>query len=309
VAPIARFGITIVAGGPGQGKTLLGLEAAVTKATGVSRLGFVAEPGVVLFVGADMSAEDTRDYLNMLMYPGRELALENLHIAIAPDLLLDEPKGQAALRGLLRELRAEFLVLDYFGCFIGSDGFTNRELRPALDALRAIRDTDGVAVMVLDQTRKQATGRFTSQAPAMDELYGGRAKGAICDLAYFIKKDAGSNVFTVKGAKERGAGFADISLVFSAEDGWALAGTVPQHLTPAEASVAAAISAAANLEGLTLAEIVALTGLSKRTVQATLSRLLYYHQVVYGEPRGRANRYKGASMQEGDNEGARPPTV
>ena len=307
VAPIARSGITIVAGGPGQGKTLLGLEAAVTKATGVSRLGFVAEPGVVLFVGADMGAEDTRDYLNMLMYPGRELALENLHIAIAPGLLLDEPKGQAALRELLRGLRAEFLVLDYFGMFIGSDGFTNRELRPALDTIRAIRDIDGVAVMWLDQTRKQATGRFTSQAPALDELYGGRAKSAICDLAYFIKQDAGSHVFTVKGAKERGAGFADISLVFDAEGGWALADTVPVHLTAAEASVAAAIAAAPNLEGCTKAEIVAVTGLGGRTVESALSRLLYYRQITYGEPRGRAFRYKSATPQKAANNSAIAP--
>jgi len=294
VVPVATSGITFLGGGPGQGKTMLGLEILMTKASGISRIGFTAEAGPVLFVGADMGAEDTRDYLQMLMFEGRELALENLHIAITPGLLLDEPEGAEALHALIQEVRAELVVLDHFGCFVGSDGFTNRELRPILDCLRGIRDIDRVPLLILDLTRKQSTGPNTGQAPAIDALYGGRAKGAIADRVVFIKKDVASGAFVIKGAKERGAGFADLSLSFDAEGGWERLDSLPQHLTPAEASVAAVIAASVNLNGRTLAEIVEETGLSKRTVQSALTRLIYYGQIAYGPTRGRAKTYKGA---------------
>jgi hypothetical protein len=309
VSPVVTSGITFIGGGPGQGKTLLALDIAMTKASGLSRIGFIAEAGPVLFVGADMGGDDTRDYLQMLMFDGRELALENLHIAIAPGLLLDEPEGAAALRALIYEVRAELVILDHFACFLGSDGFTNRDLRPVLDFLRAIRDIDRVPLLILDQTRKQSTGPNTGQAPAIDALYGGRAKGAIADRVLFIRKDVASGGFIVKGAKERGGGFADFSLSFDAEGGWERQDTLPQHLTPAEASVAAVIAASANLNGRTLAEIVKETDLSKRTVQGALAHLLYYQQIAYGPSRGRAKTYRGASVQEGANEGATALTL
>jgi len=310
VAPIATSGITYIGGGPGQGKTLLAAEIAVTKASGISRLGFTAEAGPVLFVGADMGAEDTRDYFGMLMFEGRELALENLHVAITPGLLLDEPEGAEALRTRIQEVRAELVILDHFACFIGSDGFTNRDLRPVLDLLRDIRDIDRVPLLIADQTRKQSTGPNSGQAPAIDALYGGRAKGAIADRVVFIKKDAASGGFIVKGAKERGAGFADLCLSFDAEGGWERQDTLPQHLTPAEASVAAVITASANLNGRTVAEIAKETSFTPRTVQSALARLMYYQQVAHGPKHGRANTYVNYETTKNyENEGEIAPTA
>ena len=289
VGPIAKAGITFIGGGPGQGKTLLGLEIAMTKASGISRCGFTAEPGPVLFVGADMGEDDTRNYLDMLMFEERELALANLQIQILPTLLLDEPEGVQTLRSLVQETHAELVILDHFSCFLSSDGFTNRELKPILDCLRQIRD-ENVALVILDQSRKASTARNAVQVPLIDELYGGRQKGALADRVVFIKKDAASNAFIVKGAKGRDAGFADFTLSFGAESGWERLDGMPQHLTEGEATIAAIITTAE--EGRTISEIIVATGFSERTVRDVVARLMFYQQIIKGPvKRGREDIY------------------
>lgn len=303
VAPIAASGITFLGGAPGNGKTLLGAEVAITKASGVSRLGFAAEPGRVLFVSADMGPDATRDYLQMLMYPGRELALQNLFIATPHGLLLDEPDGAEAFFGAVRDVAPELIVMDYFANFIGTDGFSNAELRPVLDVFAEMRDVMKISLFVLDQTRK-GTGQSGADGPAVDALYGGRAKGAIADLVIFTKKDAGSGVFTVKGAKARSAGFADINLTFDGVNGWQRQGVSSFRPTPAEDSVLAEIAAAANSRGRTIAELQSLCALSERAVRAAIATLTYHGKIFEGPKVGRSKTYRDARVQEGASQGA-----
>src|SRR4051794_22104869 len=97
VAPLASAGITFVGGGVGMGKTLMGLEIAVTKASGLSGIGLRAEPGPVLFIAGDMAPEDYREYLGMIV-GSREGAWDNLQVATPRELYLDEEDGASALR-------------------------------------------------------------------------------------------------------------------------------------------------------------------------------------------------------------------
>jgi hypothetical protein len=305
VAPILVSGINWLAAPPGNGKSLLACELALTKATGVSRMGFAAEPGPVLLVSADMGPDATRDYLRPLVYLGREQGLADLHVATPHGLLLDDIDGGEALLGAVRDVNAELVILDYFANFLDSDGFSNKELRPVLDVLAEIRDVYHVSVLVIDQTRK-LNGQKAQDGPPIDNLYGGRAKGAIADRVVFISKDAGSGVFTLKGAKARGAGFAEINLTYDEFDGWQRQDAAAYRPTPSEDTVFACITSASNLRPRTIKEIVGLTGLSKRTVQNALAALMYHGQVADGPKVGREKTYKCASVQEGASQGEMP---
>ena len=305
VATLGPHGLLFIGGAPGNGKTLLAGELAFTKASGISRLGFEASAGRVLFVSADMGAETTRDYLQMLSQ-GRDGSLDNLIVATPHGLLLDEDDGADALIDAVKREQPELLVLDYFGNFLSSDGNTNRELKPILDVLAEIRDVMGVPIIVVDQTRKEPTAsrRSFAAAPAVDDLIGGRPKGAIADTVIFMKKDAGSGVFTIKCAKARGSGFADINLVFDEDNGWSRQESGGYRSTPGEDAVLACIRAASNLRPRTKQEILAHTRLSKRTIESALNVLRYHSLVVEGPRIGRAKTFKCASVQEGATQGA-----
>jgi hypothetical protein len=156
---------------------------------------------------------------------------------------------------------------------------------------------------MLDQMRKE-NGQKRNEAPPIDNLIGGRAKGAIADRAVFIRKDPGSGIFTLKGAKARGAGFADMNLTFDETNGWQREGSSAFRPTPAEAKVLACIESASNLKPRTKAEIIGLTGVSERSVQSALNSLRYHTLIVEGPPIGRAYTYKSARVQEGATQGA-----
>jgi hypothetical protein len=305
VSPLVVHGINWLGGGVGEGKTLLACEIALTKASGRSRLGFTAVPGRVLLIGADMGPDALRDYIQVLLDtdPSRAEALENLVVSTPHGLLLDDDEGRDALTEAIQRVSPELVIFDYFANFCGSDGYGNRELRPILDMLGEIRDVMGIGVLMLDQLRK-VNGQNRNEAPPIDNLIGGRAKGAIADRALFIKRDQGSGIFTLKGAKARGAGFADMNLSFDETSGWQHEGASAFRATAAEASVLACIEAAANLRPRTKEEIIGLTGLAKRTVQSALNALRYHTLIVEGPRVGRAYTYKSARVQEGATQGA-----
>lgn len=295
VAPLASAGITFIAGGVGMGKTLIGLEIAVTKASGRSRLGLVAESGPALFIAGDMAPEDYRDYLGLVV-GGRELAWENLLIATPRELYLDEDDGASALRDAIVQCGAALVVMDYFDRFLTTDGYTPKELRPIINTLADIRDVDKVPLVMLDQTRKEGNGRRRNQAPPADELFGGRAKSALADRILMLNKHAASGVFTVSPAKERGAPFAPITLAFDAEHGWVRDDTPKIHLTPSDRKVMACIESAGPSRGPTCWEIQDATGLSESSVRHALGRLQKHGTVALGLKVSRGSTYNSATL-------------
>ena len=295
VAPLASAGITFVGGGVGMGKTLIGLELAVTKASGESRIGLTAEPGRVLFIAGDMAPEDYREYLAMIV-SGRERAWENLHIATPRELYLDEEDGAVALRDAISQVSAELVVMDYFDRFLLTDGYHPKELRPIVNTLADIRDVDKVALVMLDQTRKQGNSSKANQAPAADELFGGRAKSALADRILMLKKDAASGVFTITPAKERGAPFAPFNLTFDAEGGWRRDESERLHLTPGDERIRVFIDAAPPGQGRLCIEIQKETHLSESAVRHAIARLQSYGMITAGPRVGRSHTYKSATL-------------
>jgi hypothetical protein len=295
VAPLASAGITFVMGGVGMGKTLLGLELAVTKASGMSRIGLTAEAGAVLFIAGDMAAEDYREYLAMVV-GDREEAWDNLQIATPRELYLDEDDGTMALREAIVNSRAGLVVMDYFDRFLLSDGYHPKELRPIINTLSDIRDEDRVALVMLDQTRKQGNGAKKNTAPAADELFGGRAKSALADRILRLHKDAASGTFTVTPAKERGAPFAPINLTFDAEGGWRRDESERLHLTPGDERIRVFIDAAGAGQGRTCMEIQQDTRLSESAVRHALARLQGFGLVGPGPKVVRSSTYKSATL-------------
>lgn len=305
VVPVVAAGITYLAGVTGQGKTLHALEIALTKASGVSNVGYSAEPGPVLFVAADMAPDSYREYVRMLLDPGREGALDNFHITTPRGLYLDEEAGAADLREMIADVRAELCVIDHFGEVCTTDGITNSDLQPILNTFAAIRDIDGVSLLVLDQLRKEGTtSRRGSTAPAIDNLYGGRAKAAQADRVLMISRDAGSAVFTLVAVKERGPGFAPANFTFDAADGWQRDDSQHLHLTPGDKRVLAFIEAAAPELLRTRTEIEEGCSLKERAVYGSLARLQRYDLIVPGPKRGRSNTYKTATLHNPANRGA-----
>lgn len=308
VAPLVAAGITFLGGGVGMGKTLLGLEIAVTKASGRSQIGLVATPGRVLFVAADMAPDGYRDYLQSVV-GDRHDAWQNLYFATPRDLFLDDEEGEQELRAVTREVGADLVVMDYFDRFLTTDGYHPKELRPIVSALAAMRDEDKVAILMLDQKRKQSGGARNGSVPVADELFGGRMKSALADRIIMVKKDAASAVFTVAPAKERGAAIAPMNLVFDAERGWSVDGGVRVHLTPGDEKIRSFIDAALPGEGRTVTEIGTDTRLSERAVRSGLSRLMAHGLVTKGQKAGRCDTYKSATLHITAVQSELPPST
>jgi hypothetical protein len=293
VAPLVSPKINFLVGNVGEGKTHLATEIAVTKACGRSRIGLAATPGPVLIVQSDMGDEFV-GALAMHVGVDRTDALDNIHVWVESGILLDDDAIVEEFLASVRAVRPELMVVDYFDLFHGTDGATNRQLRPILNVLKELRDVDGIPQLWLDQTRKAAEGP-KSEAPLIDKLIGGRPKSAVASRAYFISRDKASGVFTVTSAKRRSAEFAPIRLMLD-DQGWQRIEGEPVRLTQAEEQVRQCV-----LEGSprTIESIQNRTGLAERTVRGALTRLQYHGDIAHGPKDGRAFTYVPANSANG----------
>jgi RecA-family ATPase len=107
--------VGVIGGAPKRAKTWLGLDMALSVATGTACLGkyAVPEPGPVLVYLAEDALPAVRECIEgMTRHRGLDLSQVEIHVITAPVLRLDREPDRARLWETARRLRPKLLLLD-----------------------------------------------------------------------------------------------------------------------------------------------------------------------------------------------------
>lgn len=149
----------LLGGAPKSCKSWLGLDMAVSVATGTPCLGAFAvkERGRSLVYLAEDAIEVVRERVASIgRHRGIDLDAIDLHVIQSQSLRLDRDDDRARLQETIRELRPKLLVLDPLVRLHGVDENNASEIAELLSSLRDIQRAFDVAVVVVHHTRKNA---------------------------------------------------------------------------------------------------------------------------------------------------------
>jgi hypothetical protein len=182
--------VGFVAGHPKACKSWLGLDIAVSVATGLPCLGRfrVTEPGRALIYLAEDSLPMVRERVAALARH-RGLALEqvDLHVITAPELRLDLAEHCVRLQATVQRLRPRLVLLDPLVRLHRLDENRSADIAGLLSHLRALQRAFQVAVLVVHHTRKNEVGG----GPAGQGLRGSGDLWAWSDSTLYIRRVKG----------------------------------------------------------------------------------------------------------------------
>ena len=153
--------VGVIGGAPKCAKTWLGLDMALSVATGTACLGkyAVPEPGPVLIYLAEDALSVVRERVaGMARHRGLDLAGVEVHVITAPVLRLDRGPDRARLWEATKRLRPRLLVLDPLVRLHGIDENNAGEVAELLAYFRALQRQLDLSVLLVHHTRKNATG-------------------------------------------------------------------------------------------------------------------------------------------------------
>jgi AAA domain len=153
----AGAGVGIIGGAPKCGKSWLGLDLAVSVASGTPCLDTfpVAEPGGALVYMAEDAAPVVKARLaGLCRHRGLDLAALPLFVIIAPSVRLDLPRDQHRLAETVRRQAPRLLLLDPFVRLHRINENQASEVAAILGYLRELQRTHDLAVAVVHHTRK-----------------------------------------------------------------------------------------------------------------------------------------------------------
>ena len=153
--------VGVIGGAPKCAKTWLGLDLALSVATGTACLGryVVPEPGPVLVYLAEDALLMVRQRLEgMARHRGLDLAAVEVHAITAPVLRLDREPDRARLRATTRRLRPRLLLLDPLVRLHGIDENHAGEVAELLAYFRTLQRQLDLSVILVHHTRKNAAG-------------------------------------------------------------------------------------------------------------------------------------------------------
>jgi len=151
--------VGVIGGAPKSSKTWLGLDLALSVATGTACLGqyAVPRPGPVLVYLAEDALATVRERVaGMARQRGLELAAVNLHVITAPTLQLDRQPHQSRLFETARRLRPRLLLLDPLVRLHTIDENHTGEVAALLAYFRSLQRQLDVSVVLVHHTRKNA---------------------------------------------------------------------------------------------------------------------------------------------------------
>jgi hypothetical protein len=149
--------VGVIGGAPKCAKTWLGLDMALSVATGTPCLGkyTVPEPGPVLVYLAEDALPAVRERVEgMARHRGLELDQVEIHVITAPVLRLDQDRDRTRLWETVRRLRPRLLVLDPLVRLHGIDENHAGDVAELLGYLRALQRELGLSVLLVHHTRK-----------------------------------------------------------------------------------------------------------------------------------------------------------
>jgi len=153
--------VGVIGGAPKCLKTWLGLDIALSVATGTACLGqyVVPEPGPVLMYLAEDSLPAVRERVaGMARHRGTELSRVEIHVITAGALRLDRDRDRMRLLETTRRLRPRLLLLDPLVRLHGIDENNASEVAALLAYFRSLQRQLDVSVILVHHTRKNATG-------------------------------------------------------------------------------------------------------------------------------------------------------
>jgi AAA domain len=153
--------VGVIGGAPKCAKTWLGLDLALSVATGTACLGryAVPEPGPVLVYLAEDALLVVRQRIEgMARHRRMDLARVEIHVITAPVLRLDRGPDRARLWETTRRLRPRLLVLDPLVRLHGIDENHAGEVAELLAYFRSLQRQLDLAVLLVHHTRKNAAG-------------------------------------------------------------------------------------------------------------------------------------------------------
>ena len=153
--------VGVIGGAPKCAKTWLGLDMALSVATGTACLGkyAVPEPGPVLVYLAEDALLVVRERVaGMARHRGLDLAGVAIHVITAPVLRLDRGPDRARLLETTKRLRPRLLILDPLVRLHGIDENHAGEVAELLAYFRSLQRQLDLSVLLVHHTRKNAAG-------------------------------------------------------------------------------------------------------------------------------------------------------
>ena len=153
--------VGVIGGAPKCAKMWLGLDIALSVATGTACLGkyTVPESGPVLIYLAEDALLVVRERVaGMARHRGLDLAGVEVHVITAPVLRLDRGPDRARLWEATQRLRPRLFVLDPLVRLHGIDENNAGEVAELLAYFRALQRQLDLSVLLVHHTRKNATG-------------------------------------------------------------------------------------------------------------------------------------------------------
>jgi RecA-family ATPase len=151
--------VGVIGGAPKCAKTWLGLDMALSVATGTPCLGryAVPEPGPVLIYLAEDALRTVRERIEgMARHRGLDLDGVEIHVITVPVLRLDHDRDRTRLWETVRRLRPRLLVLDPLVRLHGIDENHAGDVAELLGYLRSLQRQLGLSVVLVHHTRKNA---------------------------------------------------------------------------------------------------------------------------------------------------------
>jgi len=153
--------VGVIGGAPKCAKTWLGLDLALSVATGTPCLGHYAvrQPGPVLVYLAEDALPAVRQRVEgMARHRGLDLAAVEMHVITAPTLRLDRDPDRARLLQAAQRLQPRLLLLDPLVRLHGIDENHAGEVAGLLAYFRSLQRRLDLSVLLVHHTRKNAAG-------------------------------------------------------------------------------------------------------------------------------------------------------
>lgn len=191
-----RCAVGIVGGPPKSWKSFLGLDMAVSVASGTACLGRfeVEQPGPVLVYLAEDALAEVRSRIDQLCrHRGLPLAGLDVHVVTAPGLRLDLERDRQALDATLATLRPRLLVLDPLVRLHRLDENSTAEMSGLLGFLREVNRRHKVALLLVHHMSKKARANPGQALRGSGDLH------AWTDSAcYLVRRPGGQIQMTVE---------------------------------------------------------------------------------------------------------------
>lgn len=159
--------VGVIGGAPKCSKTWLGLDLALSVATGTACLGryAVPQPGPVLVYLAEDALPIVRQRVEgMARHRGLALEQVDLYVITAPSLRLDRDPHRRQLQETAQRLRPRLLLLDPLVRLHGIDENSASEVAELLAYIRTLQRQLDLSVILVHHTRKNATGVAAGQS-------------------------------------------------------------------------------------------------------------------------------------------------